>query len=120
MIFLAILLGAGYAFAENYNKQESGQNNAAYETEHNFFLIPVKFYQKHISSAIGGRCPMYPSCSHYCVEAVKKHGAVLGWIMTCDRLIRCGRDEVKNSPLVNINGGKFFYDPVKENNFWKD
>jgi uncharacterized protein len=82
-------------------------------------LYPVRLYQKYLSPALGGQCPMYPSCSRYCVEAVNRHGAVMGWIMTCDRLMRCGRDEVKTSPVVWTQDGKRCHDPVSENDFWR-
>jgi putative component of membrane protein insertase Oxa1/YidC/SpoIIIJ protein YidD len=79
---------------------------------------PIKFYRNYISGADGNRCPMYPSCSQYCMEAFKKHGPFLGWIMCSDRLMRCGRDETKVSPPVLINGEKLSFDPVNNNDFW--
>ena len=79
---------------------------------------PIKFYRNYISGADGNRCPMYPSCSQYCMEALKKHGTFLGWIMCSDRLMRCGRDETKVSPQVLINGEKLSFDPVNNNDFW--
>ena len=79
---------------------------------------PIKFYRNYISGADGNRCPMYPSCSQYCMEALKKHGTFLGWIMCSDRLMRCGRDETKLSPPVLINGEKLSFDPVNNNDFW--
>jgi putative component of membrane protein insertase Oxa1/YidC/SpoIIIJ protein YidD len=82
------------------------------------FFYPIKFYKNYISGADGNRCPMYPSCSQYCMEAFKKHGAFLGWIMCSDRLMRCGRDETKLSPPVLINGEKLSFDPVNNNDFW--
>jgi len=81
-------------------------------------LYPIKFYRNYISGADGNRCPMYPSCSQYCIEAFKKHGPFLGWIMCSDRLMRCGRDETKLSPPVLINGEKLSFDPVNNNDFW--
>lgn len=85
----------------------------------NLSLSPVRFYQKFISPVLGGQCPMYPSCSKYCIDAVKKHGPLVGWVMTCDRLMRCGRDEVKRAPVIRTQNGKFSYDPVSENDFWR-
>ena len=79
---------------------------------------PMKFYRNYISGADGNRCPMYPSCSQYCMEAFKKHGAFLGWIMCSDRLMRCGRDETRVSPPILINGEKLSFDPVYNNDFW--
>jgi putative membrane protein insertion efficiency factor len=82
-------------------------------------LYPIKFYQDYISSVDGNRCPMHPTCSQYCSETFKKHGALLGWIMCSDRLIRCGRDENKLSEPVWIDGEKRSYDPVSNNDFWR-
>ena len=76
------------------------------------------FYQKHLSPVDGDRCSMYPTCSGYAAEAFKKHGVPVGWIMTCDRLLRCGRDEVKRSPVLTVKGRTRCYDPVAANDFW--
>ncbi len=78
----------------------------------------VKFYQNHISQVDGDRCPMAPSCSSYARQAIKKHGPVVGWIMACDRLVRCGRDEGKVSPLIILDSQRYVYDPVAANDFW--
>ncbi len=78
----------------------------------------IKFYQAHISGIDGNRCPMYPNCSQYCAQAIQKHGFGLGWIMACDRLLRCGRDEVRLSPHVRVNGRELIFDPVSANDFW--
>ena len=78
----------------------------------------IKFYQTYISGIDGNRCPMSPSCSNYAAKAIDKHGLLIGWIMTCDRLVRCGRDETHLSPEVTVNGRHLFYDPVKANDFW--
>lgn len=53
-----------------------------------------------ISAADGDRCAMTPSCSAYAVESIKKYGFLEGYLMTCDRLIRCGRDELNISPII--------------------
>ena len=82
-------------------------------------LFPIKLYQDYISSVDGHRCPMHPTCSQYCIEAFKKHGTFWGWIMCSDRLIRCGRDEKKLSNPVWIDGEKRSYDPVSNNDFWR-
>lgn len=79
----------------------------------------IKIYQKYISGIDGDRCSMYPSCSHYSSQAIKTHGWFKGWIMTCDRLIRCGRDESKFSHPVMVNGRLHTYDPVDRNDIWK-
>ena len=94
-------------------------SHEAEENSENASLYPIKFYQDYISSVDGNRCPMHPTCSQYCIEAFKKHGTFLGWIMCSDRLIRCGRDEKKLSGPVWIDGEKRSYDPVSNNDFWR-
>ena len=76
------------------------------------------FYQEHISVVDGNRCSMYPSCSRYASQSFEKHGPVIGWIMACDRLVRCGRDEANVSMKVMVNHEQLIYDPVGANDFW--
>lgn len=78
----------------------------------------VTFYQSHISPADGDRCPMVPSCSAYAARAVEKHGLLLGWIMACDRLTRCGRDEAALSDKIEIDKKTYVLDTVEDNDFW--
>ena len=78
----------------------------------------VQLFQRHISLIDGDRCPMYPSCSSYSLGAFEKHGLLMGWIMTCDRLLRCGRDELTLAPRVVIDGELRCYDSVEDNDFW--
>lgn len=89
-------------------------------SEKNLFLFPIHFFRKYISGVDGDRCPMHPSCSTYSLEAFKKHGALKGWIMTCDRLIRCGRDETRLSPPVIARGKTRTHDPIEQNDFWRN
>jgi putative component of membrane protein insertase Oxa1/YidC/SpoIIIJ protein YidD len=79
---------------------------------------PIKVYQKIVSGADAERCPMYPSCSAYAQQAFRKNGWLMGWIMACDRLLRCGRDEVRLSPPLRSDGRLLTYDPVRNNDFW--
>lgn len=75
------------------------------------------FYARHISPVDGERCPSFPTCSAYSAAAVKKHGFVLGWIMTVDRLIH-EADEASVSPTIRKGGKIRIYDPVENNDFW--
>jgi len=61
---------------------------------------------------------MYPSDSEYSLQSIQKHGMLVGWIMTMDRLMRCGRNETRFAPRVFINGKWKYYDPVENNDFW--
>jgi len=80
--------------------------------------IILQFFQEHLSPVDGNRCTMTPSCSAYAARAIEKHGLLMGWIMACDRLVRCGRDETTLSPSRHINGEPHTLDPVEANDFW--
>jgi uncharacterized protein len=81
----------------------------------------IYFYQgpmDHLSSVRFGECPMFPHCSAYALSAIEKHGVLLGWFMTCDRLMRCGRDEIDISPEIIVDGKVKTFDPVDRNDKW--
>lgn len=62
----------------------------------------IKFYQKFLSPLKSTKCPYFPTCSNYGLEAVSTHGVIKGGFMTFWRLLRC-------NPFSK--GG---YDPVPE------
>ena len=107
-LFLFIIFNTHFALAE--------ESDADHDTS--IWSSPMALYQATISKADGQRCPMYPSCSHYAAQAVKRHGIILGWLLTGDRLLRCGRDETRRVPKVMINGSQRAYDPLAANTFW--
>ncbi len=81
----------------------------------------VAFYRgplDHLSAVRYGGCPMHPSCSEYARKCLNKHGFIKGSIMAMDRLMRCGRDEMKLSPKIRVAGEIKYYDPVEGNDFW--
>ena len=49
----------------------------------------IKFYRKYISPLKTTKCPYFPSCSEYGLEAIQKHGALKGGLLTIWRIIRC-------------------------------
>ena len=51
------------------------------------------------------------------VAAFRKHGFIMGWLMTVDRLIH-EADESSVSPIVYHNGRAKIYDPIENNDFW--
>jgi hypothetical protein len=53
------------------------------------FILPISAYRKFISPLFPQTCKYYPSCSAYAIEAYKKHGAVIGTVLTIWRLLRC-------------------------------
>jgi len=53
------------------------------------FIILIKLYQWIISPWIGPACRFTPTCSHYGIEAFKKHGPVKGFLLTVKRISKC-------------------------------
>jgi hypothetical protein len=78
----------------------------------------IELHSDYISPIDGKNCPMYPSCSSYSLQCLEKHGFFIGWVMTCDRLLRCGRDELRLSPEIVVNDELRCYDPLENNDFW--
>ncbi len=52
-------------------------------------LKSIKFYQIFISPLLGNNCRFYPSCSEYCVQAVKKYGFLKGLKLGVKRILKC-------------------------------
>lgn len=80
--------------------------------------IALNLYQTYISPVDGHRCRMYPSCSAYSRQAFEKHGFVKGWVLTSDRLMRCGRSEMSVSSRIVIGGRIYCDDSLSNNDFW--
>lgn len=49
----------------------------------------VRLYQLLLSPFLGGQCRFYPSCSHYCIQAIETHGVWRGLILSFRRISRC-------------------------------
>ncbi|MCA9235544.1 MAG: membrane protein insertion efficiency factor YidD [Planctomycetales bacterium] len=49
----------------------------------------VRCYQWGVSPWLGPRCRYQPTCSQYCIEAVRKYGAVRGGWRGLRRICRC-------------------------------
>jgi putative component of membrane protein insertase Oxa1/YidC/SpoIIIJ protein YidD len=86
-------------------------------SENNVGAWLASFFSEHVSAVDGDRCPSEPTCSSFSVQAFKKHGLVMGWLMTVDRLIHEG-DEWTVSPVNNRNGKGKIIDPIENNDFW--
>lgn len=55
-----------------------------------YFLIGlIRFYQGAISPYLPSSCRYTPTCSHYGVEALKKHGPLKGGWFTLKRIASC-------------------------------
>jgi putative membrane protein insertion efficiency factor len=84
------------------------------------FLWSVRFYQLFISPADGGGCTYYPTCSGYSVQSLRKHGPVLGFILTAERVNRNHSNQDGYFPQLKKFGRVYLYDPVENNDFWFD
>ena len=54
-----------------------------------WFIYLIKFYKKYISPMKSTKCPYFPSCSDYGLEAVEKYGVLKGGLMALWRICRC-------------------------------
>ena len=63
-------------------------------------ILGIRFYQKYFSPMKTVKCPYFPTCSNYAIEAIEKHGPIKGSMYAGWRILRC-------NPLSK--GG---YDPV--------
>lgn len=64
----------------------------------------VKGYRLLLSPMLGAGCRFTPTCSAYALQALERHGAGRGSVLTLNRLARChpwcegGHDEVPDVP----------------------
>ena len=82
-------------------------------------LRPATAVYRHVLSPIdGARCPHRPTCSHYMLAALQRHGIVGLWL-GYDRLYRDARSSAAALLPVRIERGRLFYlDPLEESTFW--
>ena len=64
-------------------------------------ILLIKFYRKYISPMKTTKCPYFPTCSEYGLEAIEKYGALKGILLGIARILKC-------NPFSK--GG---YDPLK-------
>jgi len=77
----------------------------------------IRFFQRYISVVDSPRCPMYPTCSAYALQALDKHGPILGSFITVDRLMHETNPLEQTMPLSGFERERF-YDPLSRNDFW--
>ena len=63
----------------------------------------IKLYRKYLSPLKSTKCPYYPTCSQYGLEAIEKYGALKGGWLAFKRLMRC-------NPFYKGD----YFDPVPE------
>ena len=52
-------------------------------------VLFVRGYQVVLSPHLPAACRYYPTCSHYAIEALEKHGALRGGWLAIKRILRC-------------------------------
>ncbi|MBP8249737.1 MAG: membrane protein insertion efficiency factor YidD [Chitinophagales bacterium] len=52
-------------------------------------ILPVKIYQLVLSPILPNSCRYKPTCSHYMVAAIQKHGPIKGLWLGIKRISRC-------------------------------
>ncbi len=52
-------------------------------------ILLVRLYQWTLRPFIGAHCRYEPSCSHYAVQALERHGALRGSALAARRVLRC-------------------------------
>ena len=52
-------------------------------------ILPIRLWQVTLSRVLSPSCRFTPSCSHYGIEALKKHGPIKGSWLTLRRIGRC-------------------------------
>lgn len=53
------------------------------------FIFLIRVYQRAISPIFPSTCRYQPTCSHYGVEALQKHGLLKGGWLTVKRIGSC-------------------------------
>ena len=69
-----------------------------------FLISGIRTYQRYISPYKGVKCPYFPSCSNYAIEALEVHGVIKGTGLSIWRILRCNP----------ISHGGFDYVPEKK------
>jgi putative membrane protein insertion efficiency factor len=52
-------------------------------------IVPIRVYQATLSRILPPSCRFSPSCSHYAVEALARHGPIRGSWLALRRIGRC-------------------------------
>lgn len=119
LFLLTLSLGTGLpAEATNWGPWQAPATSSLQATGSNQPLQQtVRWFQKFLSPIDGPRCPMYPTCSAYSLQALHKHGPAIGTFLTVDRLYREADPHEHDQPVNKWRRVRFF-DPLQENDFW--
>ena len=79
----------------------------------------LKAYQNGFSRMMSSKCPMWPSCSAYSLDAIGKYGFVRGALLTADRLYHEGSIQ-RTARRIQVGDQLRYWDPVEDNVVWKE
>lgn len=113
LLYVGAIVGCAH-LSQDETKPDSLETGGFYDKVIGIYTGPLN----HLRAVRQGECPMYPSCSQYSKDAINSFGFMKGWIMTMDRLMRCGKDETRLAKKIFINGQWKYYDPVEMNDIW--
>lgn len=114
---LVFFMGSGlvYAWAFGWSLAWAAESDRALPDHEDHGAVRFLSAIHGIISRVDGKeCPMVPTCSRYGFDAINQYGFLRGWIMICDRLIRCGRDECRLAEKIIVDGKVRSYDPLPE------
>ncbi|MFZ4689981.1 MAG: membrane protein insertion efficiency factor YidD [Polymorphobacter sp.] len=52
-------------------------------------IVPIRLWQVTFSVILPPSCRFSPSCSHYAIEAISRHGPIKGGWLAARRIGRC-------------------------------
>ena len=52
-------------------------------------ILMIRLYQRMISPWLGPHCRFHPTCSNYCIDAIRQHGMVSGLWLGIRRIGKC-------------------------------
>jgi len=52
-------------------------------------ILVVRAYRTVLSPLLGDCCRFHPSCSTYCITAIRKHGSLKGLFLSAVRIVKC-------------------------------
>jgi putative component of membrane protein insertase Oxa1/YidC/SpoIIIJ protein YidD len=130
-----LCFAVGFFFSNNSSGQERGVNTTVNSVSKGLQVSsPIKLketatddyigiYQKYISAIRGQDCPMYPSCSNFGLKTFREVSFAEAFILTSDRLLRCGHD--RDNYALTLQGNHFknldypYYDPPPQGLYYK-
>jgi putative component of membrane protein insertase Oxa1/YidC/SpoIIIJ protein YidD len=122
--FLLLILGAGLAQpGKTPHAPAFPYFNDSLKKASTATTAYIGFYQRYISGIRGRSCPMYPSCSNYGLKTFSEKNVATAFVLTSDRLLRCGHDHDNYALTLRPNGFKLLdyppYDPPPKELYYR-